>query len=209
VDLELAERLQDARSWVNAAMRRSGAYVGALYSVAAADDPGKAAAVGDLVVAANDLLNSAVHAITAVERLGPLPAALDPMVKLLRNVHEHWDQTRETFVTGGPPKNRSGKAVAQLSDVSPWRFLYSNTPEIGVLLGPLSIASLNSVLQECASIVRLADLPSGWEPVVVETPELPPGLLALTVVGQLIHNPSLGLTIFQPILSAWDPEFHE
>jgi hypothetical protein len=160
------------------------------------------------VVAANDLLNSSVHAVKAAERPGSL-SAVNPLVKLLRNVHEHWDETRETFVEGGPPKVHSGKALAHLSDVSPWRFAYSNTPDIGITLGPLPLTSLDFVLEQCALVTSSADPDSTLTQSSASMPEPPRGLLATTIVGQLIHNPTLGLSLFQPVITVWDPDLME
>ncbi len=202
------ERIHDAHTWIDAALRRQGEYVGALFAVAETDPANQSAALGALIVAASDLLNSSMHAITATERLGPLAIASDPMVKLLRNVHEHWDETRQTFVAGGPPKVRSGKTLGELTDVSPWRFAYSNVPGVGVSLGPLPMASLQSVLAECVSVTGKSDALSTWQPTVMETREPPVGLLALNVLGQIVRNPTLGLTLFQPVMTVWDPDLH-
>jgi hypothetical protein len=144
------QRLQDARTWLDAALRRQAQYIGALFAVAEVEQGGEPAAIGSLVVAAAELLNSAAHAFTAVGPLGTFSDATNPLVTLLRNVHEHWDETRATFVIGEPEKIRSGKELATLTDVSPWRFAWDGTSNEATL-GSLSMDWLRSKLDECVT----------------------------------------------------------
>ncbi|MGO9582458.1 MAG: hypothetical protein ACLP36_06580 [Acidimicrobiales bacterium] len=206
MDLELVQRLRDARMWADAAVRDRTRYVNALFRVAASDDPTKPEAVGELIVAANSLLNSLVHSVSAADRLGTLEANDRSSIVLLRNVHEHWDEQRESFVAGGPEKTRSGESIASTTKGSPWRFAYSNDPTVGISLGPLALTFIDEVVDECVSAICAAEPTPGWQPVAQPEPEPPDGLLAVVVVGQLIRNPSLGLELYQPVMTVWDPE---
>jgi len=86
-----------------------------------------------------------VRALDRAQEQFPALGLTDDMracIKLLRDIYEHWDEQREAFLPGGPPKERSGKEFAERHpDGKPWSITYAAS---GLVLG--GVLPLNDFL---------------------------------------------------------------
>ena len=76
-----------------------------------------------LLVAANNLAKAMTKYPDVASEIDELP---DPngALELLRNVHEHWDETRDAF-RGEAPMRRSGKRFSEsFPGASPWSMVF-------------------------------------------------------------------------------------
>lgn len=54
-------------------------------------------------------------------------AGQGPLIRALRNVHEHWEQHKATFERPTEPKVKSGKNLAAMGVLVPWSFRHDAT----------------------------------------------------------------------------------
>jgi hypothetical protein len=74
------------------------------------------------------LLNAAGQAMKALGRAAIAIGPEGEKVRLLRNVHEHWEAHREAFASKSRPKQRSGAKFEEMfPDTLPWVFKYDAT----------------------------------------------------------------------------------
>jgi hypothetical protein len=133
MDKEAYEATQEALHWVRVSFLQIDRYVGSFLTHAeakSADDQVTADAAPTRTIAdAHFLLNACAQAEKALRRTGrPLPPAQKTTIRSLRNVHEHWEQHRESFESKKNTKTRAGRHFDEAHPGQlPWTFKYDAT----------------------------------------------------------------------------------
>lgn len=122
---------------------------------------------------AHFLLNACAHAEKALPAAG---RAIQPdrgtTIRSLRNVHEHWDEQRQSFESRQHPKKLSGKAFVEAQpDHLPWTFKFDGT---GTYVSALRLEDLWDdlaalELEIAADLRKLAEA-SGLPPITQRQP---------------------------------------
>ncbi len=135
MDLRVHTAISDAKHWIWATMMQAERYSIRLYEKAIADSFRTPAIAEqreyvEVISEAEFLLSAAAQAEKALARLGvgAFSDVLTRNIRNLRNVHEHWEQHRESFASSESPKRRSGRAFAdEHPDSTPWSFKFDGT----------------------------------------------------------------------------------
>ena len=200
-DRPLLVRLADARHWVWATLAQIERFVLAFHesterlSQSGNPDTDRKAAME--FVEAQFLLNAAGHADKATRRLraATLSPELSKDIRDLRNLHEHWEQHRDSFASTDREKSRAGASFAERHpDAVPWNFRFGSdghfisTLRLEELWDELCLANhtLSKLQADALSGTALAlDFVSDNAPASEPFPQPPEGkVLAVAVLTQ-------------------------
>jgi len=105
-----------------------------------------------LMVATGNL-DRALHRGAKYLRRTPLPTRTLRILRLLRNVYEHWDANRVGFRKGVPRKAQAAKKLAEeFPDAEPWSLSYHEGDIL--LAGIVSLRSLKNELRKIEAAIH-------------------------------------------------------
>jgi hypothetical protein len=158
-DLQNIEKdLNEALYWVRASQRQVTKFVESLLDVAESHVEDAMPALAD----GHFLLISAAQAERILDRAGhPFNPDIAFALRKLRDVHEHWEQHKESFEANNSPKARSGKDFSEkFPGVLPWRYAMDAT---GTWISELRLEDLWQELlskeKEIGSLIHKLQVP--------------------------------------------------
>jgi len=125
MDKNTQKDLIEALYWIRVTERQIGIFVESLLSVAESGVKDSMPALGD----GHFLLISAAQAERTLQRAGhPLNSKIAFALRKLRNIHEHWEQHKDSFASEELAKTQSGKGFAEVfPGALPWRYAVDAT----------------------------------------------------------------------------------
>lgn len=119
--------LGEAAHWLDVSLGQIERYVSGFAELANGDPEQRSATM--VVADAHFLLNALAQAEKALRRqTGPRMSRMSTTIRSLRDVHEHWEQHKESFEAKSRSKTRSGKRlVDEHPDTIPWVFKHDAT----------------------------------------------------------------------------------
>jgi hypothetical protein len=185
--------LDDARHFVWAAQRQTERFVIAFHTdveprfvPASLDDQRRSSLA---FAEAEFLLIAAAQAEKALSLLGGpnLSEDMSQDIRMLRNLHEHWEQHRESFAHPSLPKTKAGKSFANKYPADrPWAFQFGANGHY------ISVLRLESLWDELEAIdvelgrMRNAALAGTAIPHVVEEENRPPRSMPMPAPGRTL-----------------------
>jgi hypothetical protein len=120
------------------------------------------------VADAHFLLNACAQAEKALDRMGrPLPTSQTTTIRCLRNIHEHWEDHKQSFESRKNPKSKAGlKFDKAHPGALPWNFRFDIT---GTWISAFRIedlwAELVGIEAELHELVAEHHTAMGFEPI--------------------------------------------